>query len=179
MVKSGSYTIICNRWDPVASEMNHHQPYQRPVFIQRRQCCVYGGTERESSIMSSFWKPNNSSKYCSQLDQLKAALDEKRLELVNRKCIIFHQHNINPHVSLMTRKKRYSLDGKFWFICCVHQTTHLQTAIYLSMYKILLVETISVLWKTIKGTGTALCSKRQKLLGRWDYEVAWIHGRRQ
>ena len=32
----------------------------------------------------------NSSKYCSQLDQLKAALDEKRLELVSRKRIIFH-----------------------------------------------------------------------------------------
>ena len=31
----------------------------------------------------------NSNKYCSQLDQLKAALDEKRLELVNRKRIIF------------------------------------------------------------------------------------------
>ena len=26
-----------------ASEMNHHQPYQRPVFIQRRWYWVYGG----------------------------------------------------------------------------------------------------------------------------------------
>ena len=33
----------------------------------------------------------NSNKYCSQLDQLKAALDEKHLELVNRKHILFHQ----------------------------------------------------------------------------------------
>ena len=57
-------------------------------------------------------------------------------------------------------KKSYSLDGKFWFICCAHQTMHLQTAIYFSLYKTLLLETISVLWKTIKGTGTALCSKR-------------------
>ena len=38
----------------------------------------------------------NSNKYCSQLDQLKAALDEKRLELVNRKRIIFHQDNARP-----------------------------------------------------------------------------------
>ena len=35
----------------------------------------------------------NSNKYRSQFDQLKAALDKKHLELVNRKCIIFHQDN--------------------------------------------------------------------------------------
>ena len=47
----------------------------------------------------------NSNKYCSQSDQLKAALDEKRPELVNRKCIIFHQDNARLYVSLMTRQK--------------------------------------------------------------------------
>ena len=47
----------------------------------------------------------NSNKYCSQLDQLKAALEEKCPELVNRKHIIFHQDNTRPHVSLMTRQK--------------------------------------------------------------------------
>ena len=33
----------------------------------------------------------HSNKYCSQLDQLKAALYEKHPELGNRKCLIFHQ----------------------------------------------------------------------------------------
>ena len=51
----------------------------------------------------------NSNKYCSQLDQLKAALDEKRPESVNRKQIIFHQGNTRPHVSLMTRQKLLQL----------------------------------------------------------------------
>ena len=51
----------------------------------------------------------NSNKYCSQLDQLKAALDEKRPELVNRKRIIFYQDNARPHVSLMTRQKLLQL----------------------------------------------------------------------
>ena len=50
-----------------------------------------------------------SNKYCSQLDQLKAALEEKHLELINRKCIIFHQNNTRPHVSLMTRQKLLQL----------------------------------------------------------------------
>ena len=51
----------------------------------------------------------NSNKYCSQLDQLKSALDEKRPELLKRKCIIFHQDNTRPHVSLMTRQKLLQL----------------------------------------------------------------------
>ena len=51
----------------------------------------------------------NSTKYYSQLDQLKVALDEKHPDLVNRKCIIFHQDNTRPHVSLMTRQKLLEL----------------------------------------------------------------------
>ena len=54
----------------------------------------------------------DSNKYCSQLHQLKAALDEKRLELVNRKRIIFHQDNARLHVSLMIRQKLLQLG---WF----------------------------------------------------------------
>ena len=52
----------------------------------------------------------NSNKYCSQLDQLKAALNKKCPELVNRKCVIFHQDNARPHVSLTTRQKLLQLD---------------------------------------------------------------------
>ena len=51
----------------------------------------------------------NSNKHCSQLDQLKAALDEKCPELVNRERIIFHQNDTRQHVSLMTRQKLLQL----------------------------------------------------------------------
>ena len=51
----------------------------------------------------------NSNKYCSQLDQLKAALDKKCLKLINRPRIIFHQDNTRLHVSLMTRQKLLQL----------------------------------------------------------------------
>ena len=51
----------------------------------------------------------NSNKDCSQLDQQRAALDEKHSELVNKKHIIFHQDNARPHVSLMTRQKLLQL----------------------------------------------------------------------
>ena len=55
-MKSGYCTIKWNGRDHSASEMNHHQPHQRPVFIQSRWCCIYGGIGRESSIMSFFQK---------------------------------------------------------------------------------------------------------------------------
>ena len=51
----------------------------------------------------------NSNKYCAQLDQLKVAIDKKHPEVVNRKCIIFHQDNARRHVSLMTRQKLLQL----------------------------------------------------------------------
>ena len=106
-MKNGYCTIMWNGRDCGASEMNHHQPHQRPVLIQRRWCCVYSGIGRESSIISLHLENHtiNSNKHCSQLHQLKAALGEKCPELVNRKRIIFHQRNARPHVSLMTREK--------------------------------------------------------------------------
>ena len=50
-------------------------------------------------------KTINSNKYWSQLNQLKAALNQKRPELVNRKCINLHQDNARLHVYFKTRQK--------------------------------------------------------------------------
>ena len=55
-MKSGYCTLMWNERDHWVSEMNHHQPHQSTVFIKRMWCCVYGGTGRESSIMTSFRK---------------------------------------------------------------------------------------------------------------------------
>ncbi|XP_011069198.1 PREDICTED: histone-lysine N-methyltransferase SETMAR-like [Acromyrmex echinatior] len=46
----------------------------------------------------------NSELYCSQLDRLQEAIKEKRLELINRKSVVFHHNNARPHTSLMTPK---------------------------------------------------------------------------
>ncbi|CAK9833044.1 Histone-lysine N-methyltransferase SETMAR [Anthophora retusa] len=51
----------------------------------------------------------NSEKYCSQLDELKTAIEQKRPELANRKGVMFHQDNARPHVSLTTRQKLLEL----------------------------------------------------------------------
>ena len=55
-IKSRYCTIMCSGRDCGENKMNYHQPHHRPVFIQRRWCCICGGAGRESSSMSSFWK---------------------------------------------------------------------------------------------------------------------------
>ena len=58
-------------------------------------------------------------------------------------------------------KKLLSLAGKFWFIHCIHQTLDCQMSIYLCLYKIFLMENISISWKTLKGIWIVLCLKRK------------------
>lgn len=95
----------------------------------------------------------NSNEYFSQSDQLKAALAEKCLKLVNRKCIIFYQDDVRPHVSLMTRQKLSQPDledlthlpylpdialSEFHLFCFFKKSSHWKK--------------ILIFWKTIKGT---------------------------
>ena len=51
----------------------------------------------------------NSKKYCSQLDKLKTAIEQKRPEVANRKGVVFHHDNARPHVSLTTQQKLLEL----------------------------------------------------------------------
>ena len=103
----------------------------------------------------------NSNKYCFQLDQLKTALDEKHPELVNRKCIIFHQDNTRLHVSLMTRQKLLQLD---WEVL-IHPPYSPDIA-PLDLYKIPLMEKISIPWKTVKSTWNSSLLTKIKSFGK-------------
>ena len=101
-----------------------------------------------------------SNKHCSQLDQLKAALDKKRPELIHRKRIIFHQDNARPHVSLMTRQKLLQLGCEVlihlpYSSDIAPSDFHLFWSLQNSLKR-----KISIPWKTIKGTWNSFCSKR-------------------
>ena len=104
---SGCCTIMWNGRDRGASEMNHHQPH---LHAKKVMLCIWWdwkGVPYYELLLEN--QTINSNRYCSQLDQLKAALGEKHLELVNRKRIIFHQDNARLHVSLMTSQKLLQL----------------------------------------------------------------------
>ncbi|GFV66978.1 mariner Mos1 transposase [Trichonephila clavipes] len=47
--------------------------------------------------------------YYQRLDHLKPAIDHKRPELTNRRCVVFHQENARPHTSVVTRQKLWEL----------------------------------------------------------------------
>ncbi|GFX86050.1 putative DD34D transposase [Trichonephila clavipes] len=51
----------------------------------------------------------NSDLYCQQLDRLKQEIDQKRSELANRRCVVFHQGNVRPQTSVVTRQKLWPL----------------------------------------------------------------------
>jgi len=84
----------------------------------------------------------NSEKYCSQLDKLKAAIEQKRLEIANRRRV----SRQCAHVSLITRQKLLELD---WDVL-LHPPYSPDLApsdfTYLDHYKIPLMEKASTLW---------------------------------
>ena len=59
------------------------------------------------SVMSSFWNAKQliPKSTALLLDQLKAPLNKKRLNLANRKCVIFQGDNARLHGSLITKQK--------------------------------------------------------------------------
>ena len=63
-------------------------------------------------------------------------------------------------------KTSYILAAKFWFISHIHQTLHLWLSIYFGLYKILLMEKISIPWKTVKGTWNSSLLKKVKSFGK-------------
>lgn len=94
----------------------------------------------------------NLDKYCSQLNRLKAAIDEKRLELTNWKNVIFHQDSAGLHVSLQTRQKLLQLG---WDVLPhLPYSSNLALSdyhLFRSLFRILLMERNLKIWKLVKS----------------------------
>ena len=119
----------------------------------------------------------NSNKFCLQLDQLKATLNEKHLELVNRKCIIFHQDNEDPLLLWWPTKSVTAWLGSSESSAVFTRHYTFGFSIYFGLYKILLMEEISIPWKTVKDTCKRHLLKKISL-GKMELWSCLKNGRR-
>ena len=88
--------------------MNHHyRPPKADLHPKKIMLCVWKGILYYELLPQN--RTINSDRYCSQLDQLDAAIKEKRPESANRKGVVFHQDNARPHISLRSRQKLLEL----------------------------------------------------------------------
>ena len=101
----------------------------------------------------------NSNKYCFQLDQLKAELDKKHLELVNRKHVILHQDNTKPHVSLMTGHT-LELD---WEVLKFTRHCTFGFPFIVVFTKFSYWKNILIPWRTVRGTWNSSLFKKKAL----------------
>ena len=91
--------------------MSRHQPHQRPVFIQRRWSCVYGGIGREFSITSSFWKTKQIQRVLLPIRPTESSTQQKASRISQQKTHI-HQDNARSRVSVTPRQKLLQFDWK-------------------------------------------------------------------
>ena len=165
---SGYCTTIWNIRDHGASKINYYQPHQRPAFIQRRWWCIYG---RIGSPL--LWAPSgkqmiHSKKYCFQFDQLKAALKEKNLVLVNRKHIVFHQDNARLHISLMTRQKLLQLGWEGLIHLPYSPDTASSDFHLFQSFQNSLNGKFSIPWKIVRSTWNSFLLKKIKSFGKME-----------
>ena len=94
---------------------------------------------------------------------------EKRPELVNRKCIIFHQDNARPHVSLMTRQKLLQLGWEVLIHPLYSPDIASLMPIYFGLYKILLMEEKKI-------SSLEDCKMHQELFFPQENKTFWKDG---
>ena len=120
----------------------------------------------------------NSKKYFSHLDQLRATLNENCPELVNRKCIIFHQSKITCVFDDQEKTVTAWLGSSDSSTLVTSHCTFGYP--FISVFtKILLTEKISIPWKTAKGMEQFFAQKDKqfwedrimKLSERWQKVV--------
>ena len=107
----------------------------------------------------------DSNKYHSRPDQLKAALDDKRPVLVNRK-----QSSTRITQGRMflrwPGKNCCSLAGKFWFIPCIYQPLYPRILhLFWSLQNSLNGKNFNPLEDCKRHLGTVCCSKNDKTFG--------------
>ena len=130
---------------PISTNIKRKRWWSRPREPARTTSKA--GIRRNKVLLSVWWDykgivyfellpPNrtiNSVVYIEQLTKLNDAVEEKQLELTNRKGVVFHRDNARPHASLV--KIYWSLIGMFCHIHHIVLTLHHLITFCFDLYK--------------------------------------------
>jgi len=83
-----------NAKDLGASEMNHHQPHQRPVFILGDVVYLVG-LEGSPLLRTPYRKTINSNKYCLENARLYVSLKTRQLSQLGWKVLIHPLYSLD------------------------------------------------------------------------------------
>ena len=130
-----------DRRDHGTSEMIHKPTTPKtslhPEKVMLCTCWDWKGVLSYELILEN--QTINSNKWSSWLDQLKVALDKKHLNWSTENAWSYIRILQDCLFLCWPVRNCYSLAGKFWFICCIHQRLYLQISIYFDLYKFLLM----------------------------------------
>lgn len=105
--------------------IQYNNAERKRTWRQKNECDqAKTGLQSQKAMLSVWWDCKGvifyellsvgeivtSDKYCQQLDNLKAAIEEKRSVLAKRKDVVFHHNNARSHISMQTQRKLRELN---------------------------------------------------------------------
>ena len=161
-MKSGYVTIMWNGRDRGAANEPPPDAPKAGIHPEKVMLCLCW-VGRESSIRSSFWKtrrliPTSAApmRPAESSSQWKAS----RVHQQKTQNLPSGEHETECFLDDQTGQKLSQAGWEVLTHRCIHQTLRLRISVYSSLYKILLMEKLSVPWSTAEAPGMVLCSKR-------------------
>ena len=158
-------------WKRSWGKWNELPPTTPKVDLHSENMMLYIWWDWKGSLYYELLLENrtiNSSKYCSPFGQLKAALKEKNLVLVNRKHIVFHQDNARLHISLMTRQKLLQLGWEGLIHLPYSPDTASSDFHLFQSFQNSLNGKFSIPWKIVRSTWNSFLLKKIKSFGKME-----------
>ena len=158
-------------WKRSWDKWNELPPTTPKVDLHSENMMLYIWWDWKGSLYYELLLENrtiNSSKYCSPFGQLKAALKEKNLVLVNRKHIVFHQDNARLHISLMTRQKLLQLGWEGLIHLPYSPDTASSDFHLFQSFQNSLNGKFSIHWKIVRSTWNSFLLKKIKSFGKME-----------
>ena len=132
--------------------------------LQQKKVMVTVWWSAAGMIHYSFLNPSKtitSEKYAQQINKMHRKLQCLHLALVNRKCPILIQDNVQPHITQQMLQKLDDWTTKFWLICHIHLISRQ------------LMGTSSSISMTFCRENTSTTSRMQKMLSKHSFILCY------